>query len=508
MCIQIDGHSLTIKNVVNVARFNETVVLSEEAKKAIIKSRETIDKLLASNKAVYGVNTGFGKLSNIKIENSELKNLQENLIISHAVGAGNNFEPEIVRAMLLLRINSLANGYSGIRLETVETMVEMLNKNVTPLVPEKGSLGASGDLAPLAHMVLPLIGRGKCLYQNEIMSGIDAFKKAGIKPIELQAKEGLALINGTQAMNAVGVLCVNDAIELTKTLDIASSLTLESLNGIIDAFDERVHALRPHLGQVECARNIRKLTQNSKMITHQGQLRVQDGYSLRCIPQIHGASVDAINYVKEKVEIEINSVTDNPLIFNETLEGISGGNFHGQPLAIPFDTLGIALSEMASVSESRIERLVNPALSGLSPFLIKKGGVNSGFMIVQYAAAALVSENKVLSHPASVDSISSSAGQEDHVSMGTIAARKAREIYKNARRVIAMEILCASQAVDLAGNKGLGDGTNILYQLVREKVPYLSKDRELYPEINFVEELITKGIINKEVIKKVGNLYE
>jgi histidine ammonia-lyase len=373
----------------------------------------------------------------------------------------------------------------------------MLNKGVHPVVPEKGSLGASGDLAPLSHMVLPMIGLGKAEYMGQVMPGKEAMEKAGIPVINLTAKEGLALINGTQVMTAVGSLTLYDALNIVKVADIAAALSFEAQKGIVDALDYRLHEIRPHKGQIETAKILLELLAGSKMTTSQGQIRVQDAYSLRCVPQVHGASRDAINYVREKVEIEMNSVTDNPIIFPETREGISGGNFHGQPMALAFDFLGIALAELANISERRIERLVNPALSGLPAFLVEHGGLNSGFMIVQYSAAALVSENKILSHPASVDSIPSSANQEDHVSMGTIAARKAKEIMENVRRVLAMEILCACQGIDLRGNKGLGAGTKIVYEEVRKVIPMLTKDRPLYEDINKCEELIINGTITR-----------
>ena len=346
-------------------------------------------------------------------------------------------------------------------------------------------------------MVLPMIGLGQAEYKGEILTGQEAMEKSGIPVIQLTAKEGLALINGTQVMSAVGALTVYDSLNILKVADIAAALSFEAQNGIIDALDKRLHDVRPHKGQIDTARIMKELLTGSKMTSRQGQIRVQDAYSLRCVPQVHGASKDAINYVKEKVEIEINSVTDNPIIFPETKEGISGGNFHGQPMALCFDFLGIALSELADISERRIERLVNPTLSGLPAFLVEHGGLNSGFMIIQYSAAALVSENKILAHPASVDSIPSSANQEDHVSMGTIAARKAREIMENVRRVLAMEIMCACQGIDLRGNKGLGAGTKPVYEKVRKAVPMLKEDRPLYEDINKCEELIIKGTITE-----------
>lgn len=493
----ITGNSLTLEEVNAVCRNYEKVELSNLAVEKILESRKVVDDFVDNEDVVYGITTGFGKFSDVTISKEESKTLQKNLIITHAVGAGKPFDTEIVRGIMLLRINNLAKGYSGARLETIQTMIVMLNKKVHPVVPEKGSLGASGDLAPLSHMVLPMIGLGQAEYKGEVLTGKEAMEKAGIPVIQLTAKEGLALINGTQVMSAVGALTVYDSLNILKAADIAAALSFEAQNGIIDALDKRLHDVRPHKGQIDTARIMKELLSGSKMTSRQGQIRVQDAYSLRCVPQVHGASKDAINYVKEKVEIEINSVTDNPIIFPETKEGISGGNFHGQPMALCFDFLGIALSELADISERRIERLVNPTLSGLPAFLVEHGGLNSGFMIVQYSAAALVSENKILSHPASVDSIPSSANQEDHVSMGTIAARKAREIMENVRRVLAMEIMCACQGIDLRGNKGLGAGTKPVYEKVRKAVPMLKEDRPLYEDINKCEELIIKGTITE-----------
>lgn len=493
----ITGNDLTLDEVVAVCRNYKKVELSDFAVERILKSRKVVDDFVENEDVVYGITTGFGKFSDVTISKEESKTLQKNLIISHSVGAGKPFDSEVVRGIILLRINNLAKGYSGARLETIQTMIEMLNRRVHPIIPEKGSLGASGDLAPLSHMVLPMIGLGQAEYEGEIMAGEEAMEKAGIPVIELTAKEGLALINGTQVMTALAALTVYDSLNIIKTADIAAALSFEAQNGIIDALDQRLHDIRPHKGQTDTARVLTELLTGSKMTTKQGEIRVQDAYSLRCVPQVHGASKDAINYVKEKVEIEINSVTDNPIIFPETNEGISGGNFHGQPMALSLDFLGIALSELANISERRIERLVNPTLSGLPAFLVEHGGLNSGFMIVQYSAAALVSENKILAHPASVDSIPSSANQEDHVSMGTIAARKAKEIMENVRRVLAMEIMCACQGIDLRGNKGLGAGTKPVYEEVRKVVPMLKEDRPIYDDINKCEELIKNGTIIK-----------
>ena len=482
--VLITGEDLTLDEIVSVCRGNAQVEISQEAREKVQASRQVVDDLIAEEKVVYGITTGFGKFSDVVISQDQCKELQKNLIITHAVGAGDPFSRDIARGIMLLRINNLSKGFSGIRMETLQTMAYMLNKGVTPIIPEKGSLGASGDLAPLSHMVLPMIGLGLAEYQGEVLPGKEAMDRAGIPVIELSAKEGLALNNGTQAMTSAGSLALYDAL------------------------DPRVHKVRPHSGQMATARNLLALLEGSKNTTRQGQIRVQDAYSLRCCPQIHGASKDAVQYVKDKVDIEINSVTDNPIIFKDDHAGISGGNFHGQPMALSFDFLGIAESELANVSERRIERLVNPAYSGLPAFLTPNGGVCSGFMIVQYSAAALVSENKVLAHPASVDSIPSSAGQEDHVSMGTIAARKAGEIGRNVRRVLAMELMVACQGIDMRGNKGLGKGTQAAYDLVRKAVAALEDDRELYDDINYCEKIIEDGSLIRAVEAALGREIE
>ncbi|WP_346887949.1 histidine ammonia-lyase [Clostridium sp. UBA1056] len=499
----INGNDLRIEDIVNVARNNFQVEISEEAIKRVEKSRGIVDKIVEEDRVVYGITTGFGKFSDVSISGEDCKTLQRNLIISHACGFGDSLDTDIVRAIILLRANALSKGYSGIRLSTIQTLVAMLNKGVHPIIPEKGSLGASGDLAPLSHMVLPMIGEGEAEYKGKIISGREAMNEAGIEVVQLIAKEGLALINGTQVMTAIGVLALWDGINLVKSGDIASALTVEALRGITDAFDLRTHNIRPHEGQIETAKNILALVDGSSLVTYQGEIRVQDAYTLRCIPQIHGASKDALNYVKHKVEIEINSVTDNPIVTEEG-DVISGGNFHGQPMALTFDFLGIAMSEIANVSERRLERLINYQLNDLPAFLVKHGGLNSGFMITQYAAAALVSENKVLAHPASVDSIPSSANQEDHVSMGTIAARKARDIIRNAERVVATEVLAACQAIDFREEYTLGKGTKVAYEAVRDVVDFIENDVVMYKEIDKVTELLHSGkLANKveEVVK-------
>jgi len=507
MQVYIDGNSLTLEDFINITRKNYKIQLTEEAKERIRKSRALIDRYLEEERIVYGITTGFGKFSDVSITCQEGKQLQKNLIISHACGVGEPLAEEVVRGIMLLRINALAKGYSGIRLSTLNTLIEMLNKGVHPIIPEKGSLGSSGDLAPLSHMVLVMLGEGEVIYKGERMSGKEAMERAGIEPIELVAKEGLALINGTQVMTSIGAHAIYDSINLSKISDLAAALTTEALRGIIDAFDERIHRVRNHPGQSTSGHNLRAILEGSKMITRQGELRVQDPYSIRCTPQVHGASKDCFSYVKERVEIEMNSVTDNPIIFPEDEEIISGGNFHGQPMALAFDFLAIGLAELANISERRLERLVNPQLSnGLPAFLTKNGGLNSGFMIVQYSAASLVSENKVLAHPASVDSIPSSANQEDHVSMGTIAARKAGEILENTRRVLAMEILAACQAIDLREEKALGQGTEIVYRIIRENIPALEEDRVMYKDLDRCNEILKSNILLEEVERSIGKL--
>jgi histidine ammonia-lyase len=407
---------------------------------------------------------------------------------------------------MLLRVNALSKGCSGIRLSTIETLIDMINKKVHPAVPEKGSLGASGDLAPLSHMVLVMIGEGEAFYKSEKLSGPEAMGRAGIPVVELVAKEGLALINGTQVMTAIGALAIYDSINIAKTADIISAMTFESLRGIVNAFDSKIHAVRPHMGQGLVAENMLKLIQGSALVTEQGDIRVQDAYSLRCIPQIHGASRDGIYYIKNVIETEINSVTDNPLIFVKEDQVISGGNFHGQPIALAMDFLGICLAEYANVSERRLERLVNYQLNDLPPFLTEQGGLNSGFMIAQYSAASIVSENKVLAHPASVDSIPSSANQEDHVSMGTTAARKAREILNNVQSVLAIEMLAAAQALEFRNEGRKGAGVSEAYKLVRMTVPPLKEDRVMYIDINKCIELIRGNKVVDSVENEIGKL--
>ncbi|MDR3602968.1 MAG: histidine ammonia-lyase [Desulfosporosinus sp.] len=502
----LDGETLSLEQVVAVARYGAKVELDSTAKEKVLRSRDYVDQLIEDNQLVYGITTGFGMFSDVVISKEDSRKLQRNLIMSHSTGVGEPLAPEIVRVILLLRANALAKGFSGIRLATLETLIEVLNAGIVPVVPEKGSLGASGDLAPLAHMVLVLLGEGEAFYKGSRMSGREALAQAEIVPVVLEGKEGLALINGTQVMTAIAALAVWDAEILWKSANITAALSFEALEGILDAFDAKIHAVRPHNGQIEVAKQIRLLTAGSTFVASERRPRVQDAYSLRCIAQVHGPSGDAIAYAKKAVEIEMNSATDNPLIFPEEKQVFSGGNFHGQPIALAMDFLGIAVAELANIAERRVERLVNPYLSGLPAFLTPDGGLNSGFMIVQYSAASLVSENKILAHPASVDSIPSSANQEDHVSMGTIAARKARNIIENTAHVLAMELLAACQAVDLRPGKEelrLGKGSEGAYLLVRSKVDQLGADRVMYPDIQDAKELVSSGKLVKTVQRKL-----
>ncbi|KJR47986.1 Histidine ammonia-lyase [Desulfosporosinus sp. I2] len=504
----LDGETLSLEQVVAVARYGAKASLHPIAKEKVLKSRMFVDQLIEGNKTVYGITTGFGMFSDVLISKEDAKKLQRNLIMSHSTGVGDPLAPEVVRAIMLLRANALAKGFSGIRLTTLETLLNVLNAEIIPVVPEKGSLGASGDLAPLSHMVLVLLGEGEAFYRGRRMSGQEALALAGIEPVVLEGKEGLALINGTQVMTAIGALAVWDAEILWESANITAALTIEALEGILDAFDPKIHAVRPHKGQGDVAEKIRSLTAGSTFIAGEHRPRVQDAYALRCVAQVHGPSGDAVAYVKKVVETEMNSVTDNPLIFPEENEVLSGGNFHGQPVALAMDFLGIAIAELANIAERRLERLVNPNLSGLPAFLTPDGGLNSGFMIVQYSAASLVSENKILAHPASVDSIPSSANQEDHVSMGTIAARKARSIIENTAQVLGMELLAACQGVDLRNGKEelqLGKGSESAYRLVRSKVGMLKEDRVMYPDIAVAKDLVSSGKLVNQVRLKLAN---
>ncbi len=483
MTVLLDGNQLTLEQVVQVLYKGQKVDLTIDAWERVQKSRDVVEQLVAEAKVMYGITTGFGKFSDVIIRHESLADLQLNLIRSHSVGMGEPFDEMVSRAMLLLRTNALAKGFSGIRQETLQLLLDCINHAIHPVIPSQGSLGASGDLAPLAHLALVLVGEGEAMYQGKKMSGKEALDAAGLTPIRLTAKEGLALINGTQAMTAVGLIAYLEASHLTDLADLTAAMTLEVLRGIVDAFSSEIHLVRPFPEQIEVAERILSYVKGSQLVTKQGELRVQDAYSLRCIPQVHGAIRQVLAYVKEKLLIEMNAATDNPLIFSDSGKVISGGNFHGQPIAFAMDFLGISLAELANISERRIERLVNPQLNDLPAFLSPDPGLQSGLMITQYTAASLVSENKTLAHPSSVDSIPSSANQEDHVSMGTTAARHAYMIIQNSRRVLAIEAICAAQAADIRGASKLAPITSVWHRKIREIVPLLVKDRMLSKDI-------------------------
>ncbi|WP_093293408.1 histidine ammonia-lyase [Thermoactinomyces sp. DSM 45892] len=504
----MDGNSITLQVVEQVAKREIRVSLSNEAKDRVIACRDMVDQLVKDDKVVYGVTTGFGLFSDVSISPADATKLQINLIRSHACAVGKPLPEPVVRTIMLLRANALSKGYSGIRLETLQLLIDCLNQGVHPVIPEQGSLGASGDLAPLSHLALVLMGEGEAIYQGKKLSGADALKQAGLKPITLAAKEGLALINGTQIMTSLGVLAVSQADRLAKIADVIASMTLECLRGIPDAFAEGIQQVRPYPEQASVARNFRTILQGSQLTTSQGEIRVQDAYSLRCLPQVHGAVRQVVTYTREKIQIECNAATDNPLLFMEDGQVISGGNFHGQPIAFAMDFLKIGMSELANISERRTERLVNPALSGgLPAFLSHHPGLASGMMILQYVSASLVSENKVLAHPASVDSIPSSANQEDHVSMGTTAARQVTQIIHHVAKVLAIECICAAEAADFVGADKLAPATRRLYELIRSHVPRVVEDRSLSGEIELVASYLLEGDWLSEVEKVTGELF-
>ena len=506
----LDKEKITIEDLVNVGRFNKKVDVSTAGESRVAKTSALIERWVREKRVIYGITTGFGALCNVTISEKDTRRLQENILMSHAAGVGDPLPQPVVRAVMALRVHDLCLGYSGCRMETIRYLLEFLNQGVTPVVPEKGSVGASGDLAPTAHLGLVLIGRGEAFLRGERVSGAAALEQIGLPPLALAAGEGLALINGTQVMTAIGALVVHDAVRLSKMADIACAMSLEVLMGSNGEFDPRIHQIRPHPGQQATADNMLRLTEDSEIVSsHEGCARVQDAYTLRCAPQIHGASKDAVAHARRVIDIEINSTTTNPLIFPDTEEVRLGGNFHGQPVAMAADYLSMGLAELGSVSERRIERLVNPQLSELPAFLVKEGGINSGYMIGQYAAAALVSENKVLAHPACVDSIPTSANKEDHVSMGTIGIRQSREILTNVENVIAIELLCAAQAYDLlTENRQLraGKGTREAYRVIRRHVPYMSRDRELYKDMETMAVVLRSGEILESVETAVGRI--
>jgi histidine ammonia-lyase len=504
--ITIDGNSLTIEQVLRVARNKEKVKIHQKNKGLVDKNADVVEEFVRKGQVVYGITTGIGSFADVLIPREHVRELQKNLLMSHSSGTGPQVHDDQVRAMILLRINALIKGYSGIRWATLQRLLHFLNEDILPCIPQKGSVGASGDLVPLAHMSAPLIGLGQVKYKQKIWDAADLLANLGMKPITLEAKEALALINGTQLMSAVGILNAYDGLILCKTADIASACSIEALRGTDAPFDPRVHMLRPHPGQSIVADNIKRLLEGSQILpSHSECDKVQDAYSLRCIPQVHGATRDTVDYASVVLETEINSVTDNPIVFTETKDSISCGNFHGQPVAFALDFMGIGISELANISERRIERLVDPMLSNLPPFLTPEGGLNTGYMITQYAAAALVSENKVLAHPASVDSIPTSANQEDHVSMGAIAAFKGADIVQNVRNVLAIELLCAAQGLDFIPEKP-GKGVAAAHKIIREHIPTLTQDRVMSYDMEKMSKLVFNQSIIKAIESEIGPL--
>ena len=494
--VTLDGTNMTLADVSIVAR-GGLVELSDAALGAMETARDYVQELIDEGLPVYGITTGFGRFSDIVIKAEDVETLQQNLVRSHACGVGEPLPIPETRALMALRANALTLGYSGVRPQVVQLLVDCLNGDVLPLIPSKGSLGASGDLAPLAHMALFLTGEGLAQIGGKVLPAHLALEKTGLTAIRLQAKEGLALINGTQFMSARGCLTLALAEDFAQAADAIAALTCQALRGIPAAFSPLVQQVRPHPGQQQSAANLRTFLEGSRLVSQPGELRTQDAYSLRCIPQVHGASRDVIQWVTQVFEREINSATDNPLIFPAQDQVISGGNFHGQPLALALDFLAIAMAELANISERRIERLINPQLNDLPPFLTENGGLNSGLMIPQYVAAALVSENKVLCHPASVDSIPSSGNQEDHVSMGATAANKASQVAANLRDVLAIELLAACQAIDFRGPELLSPASQRLYRMVRSRVKFVDNDRSLHEDIKVLASSLASGEMAK-----------
>jgi histidine ammonia-lyase len=493
--IQLRGQRLTLEQVAAIAYGREQATLSDGARVRIEAARRVVETIVEENRTVYGVNTGFGRLSDVHVERGELRQLQLNLVRSHACGLGNPLSEPEARAMLLLRTNVLACGLSGARAEVVDTLLEMLEKGVTPVIPEKGSVGASGDLAPLAHLALAAIGEGEALYAGERLTGDEALSRAQIRPIQLEVKEGLALLNGTQAMGAVGALALERAERVTRLADVAGAMSLEALKGTPVPFDKRIHEARPHRGQIDVAAHLRALLEDSEIRdSHiENDPRVQDAYSLRCMPQVHGAVRGALSHAREIVEIETGSGTDNPLVFSETGELLSGGNFHGAPLALAFDYAAMALTDLISITERRIDRLVNPdANEDLPPFLTHDAGTASGFMMLQVTAVALLNEAKILAHPASIDNVPTDGGKEDHVSMGMTAATKLRSIVRLAEDVTAIELITAAEGLEYRAPLSPGRGAKAAYQIVRTHVPRLTKDRSMSADITKISEAIRR----------------
>lgn len=494
--LELDGQRLSLEEVARVAEGQEAVRLKASARERVDEARRAVERIIAEGRIVYGVNTGFGKLSDVHIPPTELRELQLNLVRSHACGVGHALSEAETRAMMLLRANVLTLGHSGVRVEVLELLLEMLERGVHPVIPEKGSVGASGDLAPLAHLALVLIGEGEAVYKAERMAGGEALRRAELRPVELEAKEGLALLNGTQAMAAVGSLALHRAERLARSADVAGVMTLEALRGTPAAFDERIHRARPHEGQRTVAAHLLELLSESEIrASHlENDPRVQDAYSLRCMPQVHGAVRGALRHAREVLEIETGSATDNPLIFTDNGDVISGGNFHGAPVALCLDYAAIALTDLMSITERRIDRLVNPdSNEGLPPFLTTRAGTSSGFMMAQVTAAALLAESRVLAHPSSIDNVPTDGGKEDHVSMGMTGAVKLRSVVENAEHALAIELLAAAEGLEHRAPLKPGRGALRGYEIVRELAQPLARDRALAEDFERIAQAIRAG---------------
>lgn len=506
--VVIDGESLKLEDVVRVARRGAKVALAEAAVPKVQKARAYVERLLADHAVVYGVTTGFGKFAEVPVAREDALALQRNLVFSHCCGVGDPLGSAETRAMMLLRANVLAKGYSGVRLVVLDTLLQALNAGIVPVVPSKGSVGACGDLAPLAHLTAVLIGEGEAFYEGRRMTGAEAMGSAGVEPVVLEAKEGLALINGTQMMTAVGALTLWEAENISKAADIAAAQAVEALRGTNTPYLEISHRVRPHAGQAATARNLVRLLEQSEILaSHVACSKVQDAYSLRCAPQVHGAAKDALAFVRGVLEVELNAATDNPLVFPDEEVVISGGNFHGQPISQAMDILAIALAELGNISERRIECMMDPSTSDhLPPFLTCHPGLNCGLMMAQVTAAALVSENKTLAHPACVDSVPTSANKEDFVSMGAFAALKAREVSKNVLAVVAIELLCGAQGLEFRESLRPGRGVAAAHDFIRQAVPALENDRPQTPDIERVSEMVRDGSLVSQVEGAVGPL--
>ncbi|MEE9229130.1 MAG: histidine ammonia-lyase [Acidobacteriota bacterium] len=506
--LTIDGESLTLEAVEAVSRMDRRVRLDDGARTRLGRSRRLVESYLHASEPVYGITTGFGHLASVRIPAEQVEQLQENLVRSTCAGVGPPVSVESVRAILLLRANCLAKGFSGVRPIVVERLLDLLNAGLHPVIPRQGSVGASGDLAPLAQLALSLLGEGEMWVRGERRASAEALEQAGLEPLKLQAKEGLSLINGTQVSCAVGVLAQLDAERLITLADIASALTLEALKGSAKPFDPRVQQVRPHHGQVDSADNVERLLADSEIMeSHRQCGRVQDSYALRCVPQVHGAVRDVLSFSRRTLEIEVNAATDNPLVFAEEGDLISNGNFHGEPVAFALDFMAIALTDLANMSERRTDRMVNPDLSNLPAFLVPDPGLNSGFMMAQVTAAALASENKILSHPASTDSIPTSGNKEDHVSMSTHAAFKCEQVLRNVEQIVAIEIFTACQALDFLKPLRPARAVEAVHRTVREQVSFLERDRILNRDIALVVRLMRDGALRGAAESACGTLH-